>query len=203
MSDVADTGTSSGTVAVKNHVSSFNGMLTATKDVRKWNTSFSLNVNAMLMNRETRRQGADIKVGNGVYIFTGKVETHQFNDVLAGMFNVSYTLNRVTFKGVANSDTLDELTVNGKVSLFPVKSLELYGKVYLNRSKIDDSQHKTNLFVDAGARYSLGKFDIELTAKNLSNMKEYSYTLYRSLDIVSYRYTLRPLELLLSLRYNF
>lgn len=203
VSDVSAGGTSSGSAAVRNHISTVNAVISASKDVRPWHTSFSLNANALVMERKTRRSGVDVNVSNSMYIVTGKVETHQFNDVLAGMLNVSYTLNHLSFKGIMPSYSLDELSLNGKVSVFPVRGFEIYGRVYLNRSETDESHYKTNVFVDGGVSCSIHKFDLELTARNLTGMRNYSYTAYHTLDITTYRYTLRPLEFFLTLRYNF
>lgn len=99
--------------------------------------------------------------------------------------------------------SLDDLSFNGKISVFPLPILEIYGKADLRRSQFTDDSYKTNLFVDAGVRLKLRKFEIELTGTNLTNIRDYSYTIYNSLDLITYSYTLRPIQAMLTARYSF
>ncbi|MDE7109545.1 MAG: hypothetical protein K2O49_06235, partial [Muribaculaceae bacterium] len=48
------------------------------------------------------------------------------------------------------------------------------------------------------------KLDNDLNkARNLMDHRDYTYSIYRSLNIINYSYSLRPREFLLSLKYKF
>lgn len=201
--DVDQSGTSSSSLNSKTHNDITNVMVNATKHLTGINSRLSLNFTGVWMQRESMRSSALININNATYIATLKAETEQFNNILAMSANVSYTLNHQSFKGIIPSNDLREFSVNGKVSVFPIKKLEIYGKLFFNRSQLEEGNYKSNIFIDAGVKYSIKKFDIELTAQNLTDMRRYEYTLYHTLDLTTYSYSLRPMEMLLSLRYNF
>lgn len=59
------------------------------------------------------------------------------------------------------------------------------------------------MYIDGGARYMAGAFELELTAKNLTDEREYAYTVFNEYDTYRYSFTLRPIEFLLQCRYKF
>ena len=201
--DVSQEGTSSSSLNKQTHTSITNFMGTAIKHLNNIHSRLSLNLTGVWMQRESMRSSNLIDIKNSSYIVTFTGETDQLNDRLSLAANLSYSLNRQTFGGFMPANNLSEYSVNGSLSFFPIKKLEIYGKVFYNRSQISEDNYKSNLFVDAGIKYSIRKFDIELTGRNLTNMKKYEYTIYNALDITTYSYSLRPIEGVLSVRYNF
>lgn len=201
--DVSQEGTSSSSLNKQTHTSITNFMGTAIKHLNNIHSRLSLNLTGVWMQRESMRSSNLIDIKNSSYIVTFTGETDQLNDRLSLAANLSYSLNRQTFGGFMPANNLSEYSVNGSLSFFPIKKLEIYGKVFYNRSQISEDNYKSNLFVDAGIKYSIRKFDIELTGRNLTNMKKYEYTIYNALDITTYSYSLRPIEGILSVRYNF
>jgi outer membrane receptor protein involved in Fe transport len=55
----------------------------------------------------------------------------------------------------------------------------------------------------AGISYRHSRLELSLTATNLFNQADYSYTLFSGLDRFETRYTLRPRMLLLTLSYHY
>ena len=52
-------------------------------------------------------------------------------------------------------------------------------------------------------KYHTGHFDFELSGKNLTNCRSYSYSYFSESDIYSYTFSLRPIEFLASVKYTF
>ncbi len=195
--------TSTSSVNTSNHTESTHASLTATKDVREWRTMFSVNGSGLWSSRNSIRAGKEIRNRSSFYSAGGKIETTQFSDILNVYGEVSWSRTTQSFHGMMPDVSLDDLSFNGKISVFPLPILEIYGKADLRRSQFTDDSYKSNLFVDAGVRLKLRKFEIELTGTNLTNIRDYSYTIYNSLDLITYSYTLRPIQAMLTARYSF
>lgn len=89
------------------------------------------------------------------------------------------------------------------LSFFPISDLELFYKVYYNKSDITTNVSPQNLFMDGGIRYILNKLNFEIAGKNLTNKKVYSYSQLSNYDLYTYSFNLRPIEFLLSVKYSF
>ncbi|MDE6096453.1 MAG: hypothetical protein K2G52_09725 [Muribaculaceae bacterium] len=201
--NVDQSGTSNSSLNSDTHTDISNLMINASKSINRIATRVSLNLTGVWIQRESMRSSSLIDISNSTYIATLSGETRQWNDRLSLSANISYSISHQSFGGAIPSNDLSELSFNGKISLFPMKKLEIYSRIFFNRSQLEENNFKSNLFIDAGIKYSVKKFDIELTACNLTDMRRYEYTLYQSLDLSTYSYSLRPMEAILSLRYNF
>lgn len=201
--DVSQDGTSSSSVNLDSHSDMTNFMATAIKHVYSWHSRLSLNVTGMSIGRESMRSGNVIKTRNDIYTTSLSAESDLLNDMLTLTGNFSYSYTRNSFHGFMPDNNLSEIMVNGKVSVFPVKGLEIYGNLSFNRSQLAEDNYKSNLFVDAGIKYKLRKFDFTLSGRNLTNLRNYGYTLYNTLDITTYSYSLRPIECVATVRFNF
>lgn len=201
-SDVNQNGTSLSDINEKNHVNTTNLLVYSSKEIRNWHTIFSFDGNVILSSRKRSRAGNILDVRSLIYIIAGKVETSQFNDRLSARLSLTYSHNRHTIRHIESDTDLNDLTINTKLAFFPIGRLEFYSKLFLNYTKTGADNHSTNLFIDAGIRYPLKKWELELKANNLANSKEYRYRIYRSLDVSTYSYRLRPTEVIFSIRYN-
>lgn len=177
--------------------------LTLTKRVRPWNTSISLSGTGVYITRETERNGNLINSRSKVYIVNGEIETEQFDGILRSELKAAYTINQQRFSGDIPSDNLSDFSLRWKLSVFPVRKLEIYGNFIYNYAQLSESSYKDNIFIDAGAKYSFKKFMMELAGRNLTNLKTYDYAIYHSLDIQRFTFRLRSLGILLTLKYNF
>ena len=203
VSDVGQSGTSTGALRQDATANTLNLLLNTTKTIRSWNTTFGLTFSGMGMERETSRAATVIKARSTTGSIAGDIETEQFNSVLRSDLNATYMFSVQTFSGDIPTNHFGDFSLRWKVSVFPVKRLEMYGSLGYRNARLAEDTYKESTFVDAGARYAFGKFSLELTARNLTDTRRYDYTVYHSLDICRYEFSLRPAEALLTLKYNF
>ena len=203
VSDVGQSGTSTGALRQDATANTLNLLLNTTKTIRSWNTTFGLTFSGMGMERETSRAATIIKARSTTGSIAGDIETEQFNSVLRSDLNATYMFSVQTFSGDIPTNHFGDFSLRWKVSVFPVKRLEIYGSLGYRNARLAEDTYKESTFVDAGARYAFGKFSLELTARNLTDTRRYDYTVYHSLDICRYEFSLRPAEALLTLKYNF
>ena len=203
VSDVGQSGTSTGALRQDATANTLNLLLNTTKTIRSWNTTFGLTFSGMGMERETSRAATIIKARSTTGSIAGDIETEQFNSVLRSDLNATYMFSVQTFSGDIPTNHFGDFSLRWKVSVFPVKRLEIYGSLGYRNARLAEDNYKESTFVDAGARYAFGKFSLELTARNLTDTRRYDYTVYHSLDICRYEFSLRPAEALLTLKYNF
>lgn len=201
--DVTDNATSSSSIRRNSSGNTTTISLSANKNMSRWHTRFLMAANAIWMDRESMRSSTAVKVNNAIYIVSGKVETNQFSDIIAANATLAYSFQRQSFHDLIPPNSFNELSVNGHLSVFPLSWLEIYGDVMFSKVKIADNVYKSNMFADAGVRLSFRKFEIDVMARNLTDMRDYSYSIYNSLDIISYSYALRPFEITASLRFSF
>lgn len=203
VSDVGQSGTSTGALRQDATANTLNVLLNTTKTIRPWNTTFGLTLSGMGMERETSRAATVIKARSTNGSIAGDIETEQFNSMLRSNLNATYTFSVQTFSGDIPTNHFGDISVRWKVAVFPVKRLEIYGSLGYRNARLAEDTYKESTFVDAGARYAFGRFSLELTARNLTDTRRYDYTVYHSLDICRYEFSLRPAEALLTLKYNF
>ena len=202
-SDIDHSSAATGSIKQNTSANTFYGSLTLTKRIMQWSSAISLSGNVMNMTQETFRNNGLIKSDNSTYRISADIETNLFNELVGVEAKVSYRISRQNFSGVISSSTFKDFSLEGKVSLFPFKQFEIYGYLMYGHDQIAAETYKDNLFIDAGAKYYFKKFTIELSARNLTGLKFYEYTIYSALDYHRYSYRLRPAEILISLKYNF
>lgn len=95
------------------------------------------------------------------------------------------------------------MNCNFKISGFVIPYLELYSSVAFERSRLAEGGNRGYVFLDAGMRLKKRKFEIELKGANLTDERVYEYSITRSLDIGTYRYALRPLEVIATFKWMF
>lgn len=194
---------SNATLAKDNKFQSAMSSLSASKRIMEWNTSMGLNGTFQSTQRSSMRNGQEISATSRAFMMQGKIETSLFDNVLQLEVNGSYTVSQQLFSNLMPSNRIRNGSMFGNISVFPFKHLELYLDATYSHSQISEDVMKDSYFIDSGVRYVINKFEIELRADNLANVKEYAYTLYSTLNMETYAYSLRPRQALLSLRYNF
>lgn len=203
VSNVNASGTTSSLANATSHGESLSLIVSLSKAVRKINTTFYFDANLMWQTSQSIRSAIDVTTKSGIYFFALGVQTYQFSNVLMADARAQLTTQRQSFGGSIPSNTTNSMALKGKIAVFPVKNLEIYYTIDSSRVKLGENNYKTNTFMDAGAIYSLSRFDFELALRNLTNQHTYSYTLYNSLDIIYRTYSLRPLEALFSIKLRF
>ncbi|MDE5675603.1 MAG: TonB-dependent receptor [Muribaculaceae bacterium] len=201
--DVSSSGTSSSLANSNSNSDLFTVIFNGSKDVRSLNTTFYLTGNAIWQQRESIRSSIKVNTNSSVYFVSGKVETYQFSDILMLSANASYTTQTQTFGGLLPKNSTNNLSISGKAAVFPVKNMEIFYLIDSFRVKLGENNYKNNTFMDAGIKYSMRRLDLELSARNLTDMRNYSYTIYHDMDITYSSYTLRPFEIILSAKFRF
>lgn len=189
--------------SIDNKTDIFNGNVSISKKIFSWNTSFSLEGNYELLRKDLMRQSHAVGMNMSSYSGRFGINSNPLGNYLIMDLDVkySYSVQKVESFGLDNHTS--QTTLNLSLATHPVKNLEISTTGYLNRSDVGNDIYKNSLFLDANIRYSHSPFDIELSARNLTNTRHYSYSYIKDSDIYRYSFRLRPLELLLSLKYSF
>ena len=110
----------------------------------------------------------------------------------------------MNFTDSSSVSTYDNLKQKLNISLFPIKKLQIYisGEHYF--IKFNDNTSDNLLLLDTGVKWMVSdKVNISLSATNLMNENYYRYSLYETLSETTYRYRIRPLNVLLSAQMRF
>lgn len=182
----------------------FNGNISISKKIFSWNTSFSLEGNYEYLQKDLIRQDRAVGMSMNNYGCRVGVNSNPLGNYLIMNLEVkySYSVQKIASFGLNNHSGQTSLSFS--LATHPVKSVEISTKGYFNRSNVGNDIYKNSLFLDANLRYiPVKSLDIELSARNLTNTRHYSYSYIKDSDIYRYSFRLRPLELLLSLKYSF
>lgn len=154
------------------------------------------------MRRNIVRQSLESIVKNNVYGIELDASNRFFNDMLSTNLTCKYAKS-VQDLGVAGArNSMDDFTGSMKITVMPVKRFELYMSSYCNVNKQDDGRKHTNVYIDGGARFKGKVVELELTAKNLTDKRDYVVRNFIENDTYSYIYKLRPIEFLVSLKFR-
>lgn len=193
----------SSTVSRDNHNDMINVGWSGSKKIFPWNTSFALNLNWERLNKDMIRQNRNYGMRTTNYVVQTTIHSSPVGDYLNMDLEVRYSATNQKVKMADIDNKSNDVLCNLFISSFPVKNLELSARGYFNYSELGNGVGKNSLFMDCGVTYHFRSFDIELTAKNLSNSKSYDYTYLLDSDVYSYSFALRPLEFLATLKYSF
>ncbi len=201
--DAGASGTSSSVKTSTSKGDMTNILVNATKQMRRWHTTFNLSANILISGRERMRSGVRMDVKSTACILTGKIDTYQFGDIVSAAFTGSYSRQWQSFGGIMPEQSFNDLSLRGKIGIYPIKKLEMYVSANYSKVKIGEDNYKSNVFIDAGISYAFKKILIDITARNLTDMRRYVYTVYHTLDVTQNSYSLRPREAVLTVKYSF
>lgn len=187
----------------KNKGSNVDVYLNISKNIKDWNTTVSLDGGSMYMKRTTFRQDNLFNIKNQMYNIGTDIQSRFFEDRLSTSLNGRYTRTIQSSEMADSFLALDDILVTFNLSVFPFPKFIFYYKLYYNRSDLTKSEHTNSVFMDGGFRYKFNKFEFELAGKNLTNKKVYAYNQLSNYDRYSYSFNLRPIEFLLSFKYDF
>ena len=187
-----------------NKTNLFNGNISVSKKIFSWNTSFSIEGNYEYLQKDLIRQDRAVGMSMNNYGCRVGINSNPLGNYLIMdlEINYSYSVQKIASFGLNNHS--DQTSLSFSLATHPVKSIEISTKGYFNRSNVGNDIYKNSLFLDANIRYiPVKSLDIELSARNLTNTRHYSYSYIKDSDIYRYSFRLRPLELLLSLKSSF
>jgi len=180
-----------------------NTTFSVSKKVFSWNTSFSFDCSYELLKKSVLRQQNTLNVDMSNFVCHFNINTNPIGNYLIALFDFKHSYTKQEINISDTGGRTNQTTINLTLTTNPIKSLELGTSLYYSRRDTDSNKASSSFFIDCNARYRIGAFDIELTAHNLTNTKEYEYTSIYDSDIYSYSFKLRPLEMTLTLRYSF
>jgi len=114
-----------------------------------------------------------------------------------------YSYTRQSSSIVKTPVSTNDVNLSFDLSYFPIKALEIYGKLSHGWQKTQNTGSNSNTFVDCGMRLTHKKMEWELAINNITNQRTYEYTVIRSIDSFTRRFALRPFEALVSAKYKF
>lgn len=173
----------------------------ASKGLSALRGKVELDASASLGTSRVIRQEEEYLIRNGGYSL-GLTVGMQPCGWMAVNINARGTLTHQS--GVlTGSRSTTSASAGGRLSFFPLRGLELFVKPDLRYSEVASGYKPTDLFLDGGVRYSRKKWEIELSLRNLTNRRAYSYRTFSGADEYFYSFALRPREYLLTLKYQF
>lgn len=188
---------------LRNRNDMLNATLSVSKNMRPWRTTFTLDGNVNSLHRKVLRQQKPYTVGNLIYKLHGAVSSTPCNGAIDLSLNAWYTRSVQKITAIAMRNNVNDIVAQASLSVHPVKSFEIYASGYWNHVVVVNGISKESLFVGGGMRYHTGHFDFELSGKNLTNCRSYSYSYFSESDIYSYTFSLRPIEFLTTVKYTF
>lgn len=169
-------------------------------------TVLSLTGDVFVNRQELLRQSRFCKISNNIYSVEGSVRSSVFRRYALLDFSVRYTLSTQHLSLSDGITRNNDFSLNGGVTVFPCTNLGVYvraNSTFVQVPAATGTCYSRCMYLDAGTQYSFGKFEVELSAHNLTNRKQYHLRQFTSCDIYDYIYYLRPLEATVSIKYNF
>lgn len=192
-------------LAQKNRSEMWTGYLYAAKNLRDCGLVMKLTGNIHSLRRRTLRQGGQYTVNSLVWMLNANLRKNLLHERIVFSADATYSETRQSYRVQQSpmSQQTGEWLLRSQLSLFPLKSLELYASIHYNSNKPGNSDRQESHYLDAGIRWMKKSFEIELKARNLTNRRVYTLQQTNLYDSYCYRYYLRPCEGLLTVKYSF
>lgn len=169
------------------------------RNVYQLHTILALRGSLSFNRMQTLRQGTLSHIANDIYSLGGNVQTTLFAQHLVVSLDGQYTLSAQRISQLATSTLQHDFNFLASTTVFPLRGWGLY--VRCNGASIDRTD--LQFYLDAGTQYLTGHFELELSARNLTNRRQYVVRQLSSCDSFEYIYNLRPLEACATIRYSF
>ena len=202
-SDASESLTTQVAEMLDNTGDNYDASLTLSKRLNDYGTTLRVSGSALGMNRQYRKQGLLTEVRTTSYSAGAGVESSLLHDALVLDLDLHYN-SSLQKADVTNSETkIDRVTLAAKVSVFPIKTLEIYGKLNYDNQMCPTLRDCHSAFVDAGVNFSYRKFEYSLVLTNITNQKDYTYSVVRSVDCYTQQFVLRRFEAMVTAKYKF
>ncbi|MDE5714400.1 MAG: Plug domain-containing protein [Muribaculaceae bacterium] len=198
---VSETEETVSSIERRNRINTFSWAIDAAK--RMHNVVVKVSGNGMASQREAMRQNRDLTVDSRFRTVSATLLTYFLSDRLNMDVTAVYSGIEQRIKATGTKTDQSNVNCNFKISGFVIPYLELYSSVAFERSRLAEGGNRGYVFLDAGMRLKKRKFEIELKGANLTDERVYEYSITRSLDIGTYRYALRPLEVIATFKWMF
>ena len=188
-----------------NRMDIWNGEIYAAKNFRSLDMIVKLTGHVNVVKRDILRQQQIYGVKNTECLVDFNLQKDFWNKRLLFQTHVGYDYSKqsIQLNGIKAGGSMDGWKFQAKLSMFPLKALELYASDSETLTKQFSGKHRRDTYINAGARWIAAPYEIELSLCNLANEDTYSVSKTILSDTFYYQYSLRPCEGVLTFRYNF
>ncbi len=165
----------------RSHTTAFS--LTSSKGIPSLYSKLSANANLLFGGSEQAVDGVVVDVRSRSCVFHGGAVVSPMK-CLEVSYDVNYSWSRTSYAGWRN--VLTAFSQTGKVSVFPVSSLELSAECDYMRHQIAQGEYRHISLFNASAQYKHRKYLLNLELENLFNQRRYAYTVYDGINSFSY-----------------
>ncbi len=188
---------------IDNKMRSLNSGISLSKKVYTWHTTFSVDGNVEIFKKDIIRQSIMMNLDVKSYMGKISVNSSPIGNYLIIDLEGRYSGSHSTTGKNFFSDSTNDITGRLSLSTQPIKNIEISLHGYFSHSTISNDVTKNSFYLDGNVNFHKGRFEIELSARNLTNETKYSYSYIIDSDRYNYSFDLRPIEAFLTLKYNF
>ena len=188
-----------------NRTDIWNGEFYAAKNFRPIDMIIKLMGHVNVVKRDILRQKMLYGMKNTECIVDFHLQKDFWDNRLLFHTNVGYEYAKssIEMDEVKDGNSMDGWKFQANLSIFPLKALEVYASGTETLTEQFSGGHKRSSYLNAGVRWIQPAYEIELSLNNLTNEDTYSVSKTIMSDTFYYQYSLRPIEGVLTFRYNF
>ncbi len=201
--DVSQDEIVSGVTRAKNHTDMVNVHGMVSKKIFSWNTLLSLDAGWEYMSKTVLRNSGVLGLETMSYVLNPMISSTPIRQYLEIGVDVKYSRMVQKMPAVGFDTGRSDMSCRLSLSTHPVKALEVSGSLWWGRNEISEGVHKSDVFVDCGMKYEIGKLELSLSARNLCNTRSYGYSYLRDSNRYYYSFSLRPMEIIAALKVSF
>lgn len=170
--------------------------LSVTKTITPIHTKISLEGSISWSRNQLMQQQILMRYDGRILSFTPSLNARPWQWIELD-YQSSFAKTTTKYKEIANAYTSQSHRI--KLSLFPMRKLEVFGTFNAVRQQLAANTYKRMTLFDIGAEYRLRSVKLSLQLNNILNQHHYAYTIFTGIDSYTYDYRLRGRELSLSL----
>lgn len=194
----------SGRENLQNHMNIALGTFSGAKHFAAAKTTLKGSLTTTWMSSESMRQALKMKVENLSWRFSIGVQSSLWRDIVNVDASAGYTLTTQTIGVIDSRTNLSSVDARGRIALRPTGNWEIWCRPSYTGQEMATAGYQNYFFLDAGSRLTIKRVvELELQARNLTDRRLYSYSDFAGADLYAWSFNLRPLEILLTLKYSF
>ena len=194
---------STSSALVTSRTKTVDGNLMLSKHVRYISTTFKLMAYAGSSHGETERNGRVMGVRSMSLSVAPSLSGQWLDDVLSADLSAKYELSRQRVGEGLPYTSLTNVEVKGEVGVSPWEWGQMFVTPSFTQHDLGDGRVKRDMFLDAGVRFTVGKWQLGVSLKNLTDRKSYTLTRFASDNTYVTTYMLRRREFMATARYKF
>ena len=189
--------------SLKNHGKSVFWSLDISKRITGSGIVFKLFANGLSHHNNSIRQNRKVAVTTNSVNLNMTGIASLFSNRLSIDLNCGYSYTGQRIKLFDSASEVSNFMEDLRLSWFIFSNFEIYCGINGRQSQKEDRRMHNYIFLNGGCRFKRSRYEIELSGKNLTDTRNYQYSAVLPLETTTYSYALRPLEILLSFKWNF